>query len=91
MVASAMGVRLESVEIAVHGEMDFRGTMGVDAETPVGFTRIRTEINVVADCPRDRLERLTQRAERYCVVASTLRQSPVMETVFSALTTAANV
>jgi uncharacterized OsmC-like protein len=83
MVAAAMGIRLNSVSIAVHGDMDFRGTMGVDSETAVGFTRIRTEISVAADAPADRLERLAQRAEKYCVVGSTLRQSPVMETVFS--------
>jgi uncharacterized OsmC-like protein len=83
MVAAAMGIALDNVEIAVHGEMDFRGTMGVDPETPVGFQRIRTDISVSADAPPDRLERLAQRAEKYCVVASTLRQSPVMETTFS--------
>ena len=82
MVAAAMSIRLDQVEIVVHGDLDFRGTMGVDPETPVGFTRIRTEIRIAADAPEDRLERLIQRAERYCVVASTLRQSPVMETSF---------
>ena len=82
MVAAAMGIALQEVEITVHGDMDFRGTMGVDPETPVGFQRIRTEIRVVADAPEDRLQRLAQRAERYCVVASTLRQSPEMETTF---------
>ena len=84
MVAAAMNIRLDKVEIAVHGEMDFRGTMGVDPETPVGLQRIKTEIRVVADAPEDRLERLMQRAERYCVVASTLRESPAMETSFQA-------
>jgi uncharacterized OsmC-like protein len=83
MVAAAMGIKLDAVEVAVHGEMDFRGTMGVDPETPVGFQRIRTEISVSADAPEDRLQRLAQRAERYCVVASTLRQSPAMELSFS--------
>ncbi len=82
MVAAAMGIQLDEVEISVHGDMDFRGTMGVDPETPVGFQRIRTEIRVVADAPPDRLQRLAQRAERYCVVASTLKQSPTMETTF---------
>jgi uncharacterized OsmC-like protein len=84
MVAAAMGIALQEVAVTVHGEMDFRGTMGLDAETPVGFQRIRTEITVVADAPEDRLQRLAQRAERYCVVASTLRQSPEMELVFAA-------
>ncbi len=84
MVATAMGIALTAVDITVHGEMDFRGTMGVDPETPVGFQRIRTEIMIAADAPEDRLQRLAQRAERYCVVASTLRHSPVMETSFQA-------
>ncbi len=82
MVAAAMGITLHQVEVAVHGDMDFRGTMGIDPEVPVGFQRIRTEIRIVADAPPDRLERLKQRAERYCVVASTLRQSPEMELSF---------
>jgi uncharacterized OsmC-like protein len=84
MVAAAMGITLDSVELTVEGDMDFRGTMGVDPETPVGFQRIRTLVKVSADAPEDRLERLLQRAERYCVVNSTLRNSPVMETEFSA-------
>jgi len=84
MVAAAMGITLDAVELTVEGDMDFRGTMGVDPETPVGFQRIRTTVKVSADAPEDRLERLFQRAERYCVVNSTLRNSPVMETQFSA-------
>jgi uncharacterized OsmC-like protein len=84
MVAAAMGITLDTVELTVEGDMDFRGTMGVDPETPVGFQRIRTTVKVSADAPEDRLERLFQRAERYCVVNSTLRNSPVMETQFSA-------
>ncbi|HEY8448431.1 MAG TPA: OsmC family protein [Thermomicrobiales bacterium] len=84
MVAAAMGITLKKVDVTVHGDMDFRGTMGIDPETPVGFQRIRTEVRIVADAPPERLERLKQRAERYCVVASTLRQSPVMELSFAA-------
>lgn len=84
MVAAAMGIQLDKVEVVVHGDMDFRGTMGTDPETPVGFQRIRTEIRIMADAPEDRLQRLAQRAEHYCVVASTLRNSPEMETSFQA-------
>jgi uncharacterized OsmC-like protein len=80
MVAAAMGIPLRRVEVTVEGDMDFRGTMGIDAETPVGFQRIRTNIQVDADAPPDRLQRLAQRAERYCVVASTLRQPPELTT-----------
>ena len=80
MVAAAMGITLQGIEVSVSGDMDFRGTMGIDPATPVGFERIRTEIHVVADAPEDRLRRLADRAERYCVVASTLRQPPELTT-----------
>ena len=82
MVAAAMGIRLQEVEVVVEGDMDFRGTMGIDLETPVGFQQIRTKIRLVADAPEDRLQRLAQRAERYCVVASTLKQAPELTTSF---------
>ena len=82
MVAAAMGIQLQHVEVTVSGDMDFRGTMGIDPETPVGFGAIRTDIRLAADAPEDRLERLVQRAERYCVVASTLRQPPDLTTTF---------
>lgn len=80
MVASAMGIELTRLDLAVEGDMDFRGTMGVDKDTPVGFTDIRVNIEIEADAPADRLERLVQRAEQYCVVASTLRNPPTMTT-----------
>ncbi|MFL5759011.1 MAG: OsmC family protein [Thermomicrobiales bacterium] len=83
MVAAAMGITLDAVELTVQGDMDFRGTMGVDPETPVGFQTIRTAVKISANVPADRLERLFQRAERYCVVNATLRNSPIMETSFS--------
>jgi uncharacterized OsmC-like protein len=81
MVAAAMGITLNSVDVTVEGDLDFRGTMGVDLDTPVGFTAIRTTIKIEADAPADRLERLAQRAERFCVVAATLRDSPTLTTV----------
>lgn len=84
MVAAAMGISLTSLRVTVEGDMDFRGTMGIDAATPVGLQEIRTNIALSADAPKDRLDRLAARAERYCVVASTLRQSPRMETTVDA-------
>ena len=80
MVAAAMGIALQEVEVVVEGDLDFRGTMGIDPETPVGFQQIRTKVRVVADAPADRLQRLAHRAERYCVVASTLRRPPELTT-----------
>lgn len=81
MVAAAMGIELKKVDLRVEGDMDFQGTMGTDPETPVGFQTIRVLIDIEADAPADRLERLAQRAERYCVIASTLRTPPSMELV----------
>ncbi len=80
MVAAAMGITLQSVAVTVSGDLDFRGTMGVDPDAPVGFSAIRTDIHLAADAPADRLQRLAQRAERFCVVASTLRRPPVLTT-----------
>lgn len=87
MVAAAMGIALQSVEVTVSGDVDFRGTMGIDPAAPVGFEAIRTDIRLVADAPADRLQRLAQRAERYCVVASTLRQPPALSTTIETLPT----
>ncbi len=89
MVAAAMKIDLKKLELTVEGDLDFRGTMGVDPETPVGFQRIRTRVALEADAPEDRLERLVQRAERYCVVAATLRESPELSTTFETVSTTA--
>jgi uncharacterized OsmC-like protein len=80
MVAAAMGIALRNVEVDVEGDLDFRGTMGIDSETPVGFQRIRTKVRFDADAPSDRLQRLAQRAERYCVVGATLREGTALTT-----------
>jgi uncharacterized OsmC-like protein len=79
MVAAAMGIELDRLELTVEGDMDFRGTMGVDKETPVGFQAIRVHVKIDADAPEDRLERLVQRAEKYCVVSATLKNPPAVE------------
>lgn len=89
MVAAAMRIELDKLELSVEGDLDFRGTMGVDPEAPVGFQRIRTRVALTADAPEDRLERLVQRAERYCVVAATLRDGPELSTTFEAVSTTA--
>jgi uncharacterized OsmC-like protein len=83
MVAAAMGIELRSVDIQVDGDLDFRGTMGIDPETPVGFQRIRTTIRFDADAPEERLQRLVARAERYCVVGATLREGTELTTDFA--------
>ncbi len=80
MVAAAMGIELRNVEVTIEGDLDFRGTMGIDQETPVGFQRIRTSVRIDADATPDRLERLATRAERYCVVGATLRDGTALST-----------
>ena len=84
MVAAAMGIQLQNVEVNIEGDLDFRGTMGIDPETPVGFQRIRTSVRFDADATPDRLERLAARAERYCVVGATLRDGAALSTDIAA-------
>jgi uncharacterized OsmC-like protein len=79
MVAAAMRIEPQRLELTVEGDMDFRGTMGVDPEVPVGFEAIRVNVTIDADAPADRLERLIQRAEQYCVVSATLKNPPTVE------------
>lgn len=88
MVAAAMGVTLHNVALHVEGDLDFRGTMGIDPETPVGFEAIRTIISFDADETPERLEKLVARAERYCVVGATLRDGTALTTSFDARSSA---
>ena len=80
MVAAAMGIALTALEVNVEGDLDFRGTMGIDPEIPVGFQQIRTTVRFDADAPPERLRRLAERAERYCVVGATLREGTTLKT-----------
>jgi uncharacterized OsmC-like protein len=83
LVAVAMGIALELVELTVEGEWDVRGTLAVDRETPVGYTRILTTIKVVSDAPEEQVKKLLDRYERYCVVGATLRTPPEISTTYS--------
>ena len=58
------------------GDIDFRGTLGVAKDTPVGFAQIRLAFQVETDAPDDKLARLLELTERYCVVYQTLRSPP---------------
>ena len=85
MVAAAMGIELESLEVEAIGEVDLRGTMGMDRQTPVGFDKIRceTQVSVKDDGRPERAQRLLENAERYCVVLNTLRAGVPVESSFS--------
>ena len=79
-VATAMGIALKHATLRVEGDMDFRGTLGVNKDTAVGFTAIRMTIDVDTDAPAETIDKLLQLTKRYCVVYQTLAKSPAMTT-----------
>ena len=78
-VATSMGIELRSGKIQAEGDIDFRGTLGLDKQAPVGFKAIRLTFELDADAPQDKLDTLMKLTERYCVVLQTLRNSPTTE------------
>jgi len=78
-VATSLGIQLRGGQLAAEGDLDFRGTLGVDKEAPVGFRAIRLRITVESDAAPQDLEKLLRLTERYCVVYQTLRSSPGLE------------
>ena len=81
MVAAATGIEAERIEVIAEGDLDLRGTLGVDPEAPVGFEAIRLRFEVDApDASAEQLEKLHGRAERYCTVLQTLLNPPRIET-----------
>jgi uncharacterized OsmC-like protein len=75
-VATAIGVVVRSGAVQAEGDLDFRGTLGVDKSAPVGFQRIRLHFDLDTDASEEQLSTLMRLTERYCVVFQTLRQSP---------------
>jgi uncharacterized OsmC-like protein len=75
-VATALGIQIRSGRVRTEGDLDFRGTLGVSKETPVGFQRIRVFFDLDTDASEEQLATLLKLTERYCVVFQTLRQSP---------------
>jgi uncharacterized OsmC-like protein len=75
-VATALGIALRSARVRVEGDLDFRGTLGVSREAPVGFTDIRMMFTIDADAAPEQLAKLVELTERYCVVLQTLRTPP---------------
>lgn len=77
-VATAIGVTLRDATIRAEGDLDFRGTLGVAREAPVGFQAIRLHFDLDTDATADQLAALMKLTERYCVVYQTLRQPPAV-------------
>ena len=71
-VATALGIQLRDATIQAEGDLDFRGTLGVSKDVPVGFQRIRLQFELDTDASEDQLATLLRLTERYCVVYQTL-------------------
>ncbi len=77
-VATALGIPLRGGTVHAEGDLDFRGTLGVAKEAPVGFAAIRLRFELDTDVAPEQIAKLLQLTERYCVVYQTLKRSPEM-------------
>jgi uncharacterized OsmC-like protein len=73
-VATAFGIVLREARIVAEGDIDVRGTLAISKDVPVGFREIRLRFELDADAPEEKLDKLVEVTERYCVVLQTLRQ-----------------
>lgn len=79
-VASSLGIDIASGRVSAEGDLDFRGTLAVDRDTPVGFTEIRLAFELDTDAGPDELATLKRLTERYCVVLQTIARTPAFAT-----------
>jgi uncharacterized OsmC-like protein len=77
-VATALGLPVRGGDVRAEGELDFRGTLGVSKEAPVGFRTIRLHFALDTDATAEQLATLEKLTERYCVVLQTLRTPPAL-------------
>ena len=75
-VATSIGINLRDARLTAEGDLDFRGTLGVAKDAPVGFQRIRLFIELDTDASETEQKKLVELTERYCVVYQTLSRSP---------------
>jgi uncharacterized OsmC-like protein len=75
-VATALDIPVKSGAVSAEGDLDFRGTLGVAKDAPVGFAEIRLRFDLDADAPQEKLDQLLKLTERYCVVYQTIRNGP---------------
>jgi uncharacterized OsmC-like protein len=78
-VASALGIPIREGRVTAEGDLDFRGTLGVEKTTPVGFQKIRLKFQIDSDATDEQLASLYKLTERYCVVFQTLAKPPELE------------
>jgi uncharacterized OsmC-like protein len=77
-VATALGIELRAAKVKAEGDLDFRGTLGVDKAAPVGFRDIRLTFDIDTDAPPEQRAKLFDLTERYCVVYQTLKKPPAL-------------
>ncbi len=78
-VSPALATPLKSAAVSAEGDLDFRGTLGVAKDAPVGFREIRLRFDVDTDAPQDKLDQLLKLTERYCVVYQTIAKGPPVD------------
>jgi uncharacterized OsmC-like protein len=83
-VAIALGIPLRDAVVRAEGDLDFRGTLGVSKETPVGFQQIRLQFDLDTDATPEQLATLLKLTERYCVIFQTLSHPPKVEVAMNA-------
>jgi uncharacterized OsmC-like protein len=75
-VSTALEIPLKSATVSAEGDLDFRGTLGVAKDAPVGFAQIRLRFDVETEAAQDKLDQLLKLTERYCVVYQTIKSGP---------------
>lgn len=81
-VSTAIGVEIKTGTIKAEGDLDFKGTLGVSKESPVGFKTIRLQFNLVSNATAEQMESLKKLTERYCVVYQTLVKGVQVDTLY---------
>ncbi|MGL5362230.1 MAG: OsmC family protein [Bosea sp. (in: a-proteobacteria)] len=82
-VATALEIELKKGLVRAEGDLDFRGTLGVAKDAPVGFQAIRLVFDIESDAPQEKLDTLLKLTERYCVVFQTLNAKPLLSAVLN--------
>ena len=80
-VATALDIPLKSGNVSAEGDLDFRGTLGVAKDAPVGFAQIRLRFDLDTDAPQEKLDQLLKLTERYCVVYQTISKGTACNAV----------
>jgi len=78
-VATALDIPLKSGKVSAEGDLDFRGTLGVAKDAPVGFAQIRLRFDLDTDASQEKLDQLLKLTERYCVVYQTIKNGPPVD------------